>query len=709
MSAMAMLFATSCKDDFAESFVGDQATVEFSISTPEIGTRAYSDGTTATKLQYAVYDAAGTELTALRGQGEKMVTLTNGKANVKLDLTTGESYQVIFWADAYGNADNAPYTVDFGTKTMKVNYNGAVSNDENRDAFYVCKPITVNGAQTETIELRRPFAQLNIGTEDYQKAADAGYTPTKSAVTVKNIYNTLNLATGIVSGDVEVTFDYNAIPGKVDNVDTEDFPVAGYEYLAMNYLLVPADQEVVDIEFGYTETDANAAKTRTVGSVPVQRNYRTNIYGKLLTSTVDVNVEIKPGFNEPANNLDQFVTSKADLKAQLETAIQNGETNIVLNALNENIGDLNYGITTTLVPEGVTVTLCNAIVEGRSYGNGVDGTIIFENCTFKNTGAYSIHFDNGKGNVIFKNCELYGWNSFGSSLNTVKFYDSKLFGNGTYALIRSYVDLTLENCYIDTTEANHEDAYSEGVEAISPATLTEKNVNYVVSNAAALQEAIQAGQAVVLTNDIEIGKIDLTSVTSDVVIDANGCTITTTDSYGIEATAGKNITIKNATIEITKKGDYITYAAGLKIANGDYAGKTIKLENCEIRMANTDWAYAVNMPASVKNLNLVLDKCVLEGAIAVQCWGDNNNIDITNSKLICNYTTSAQYTSYCVALQGDGANNADNNTLTIDSCEFLYSGVDNFNSTIRAVYVSKNTEDNDVTVLNCAYGEKIVK
>ena len=232
----------------------------------------------------------------------------------------------------------------------------------------------------------------------------------------------------------------------------------------------------------------------------------------------------------------------------------------------------------------------------------------------------------------------------------------------------------------------------------------------VATTAEELNNALANGGNVVLLNNINITKIDLTdSVTSDVVIDANGYTITTSDSYGIQVKAGKNITIKNAEIEITKDGDYITYAAGLKIENGDYAGKTIKLENCEIRMHNTDWAYAVNMPASVKNLNLELDKCVLEGALAVQCWGDNNTITITNSKLICNYTTSAQYTSYCVALQGDGTYNSDNNTLTIDSCEFLYSGVDNFNSKIRAVYVSGNTTGNVVYVSNCAYGEKIVQ
>ena len=232
---------------------------------------------------------------------------------------------------------------------------------------------------------------------------------------------------------------------------------------------------------------------------------------------------------------------------------------------------------------------------------------------------------------------------------------------------------------------------------------------YKANSGDQLNSILAAGKDAVLTNDIDIEKIDLTTGTSDVVIDANGYTITTNKNYGIQVTAGKNITIKNAEIGITVDGNYINYAAGLKIENGDYAGKTIKLENCEIRMHNTDWAYAVNMPASVKNLNLELDKCVLEGALAVQCWGDNNTITITNSKLICNYTTSAQYTSYCVALQGDGANNADNNTLTIDSCEFLYSGVDNFNSKIRAVYVSGNTTDNDVYVSNCAYGDKIVK
>ena len=288
MMAAAVL-ATSCAKELQDVAAGD-ATVTFTVGTPEMATRAYSDGATATVLQYAVYDEAGELLPDLT----KTDATINGSTTVELQLTTGNTYSVIFWAAA----PNAPYTVDFTAKTMTVDYTAAVSNDEARDAFFKRHTFTVTGAQTETIELRRPFAQLNIGTADYAASTSAGYTPVKSTVTVKSIYSTLDLWDGAVADEAEVTYDYAEI------AKNEAFPVAGYEYLAMNYLLVEAEKELVDIEFGYTETDATAAKTRTVGSVPVQRNYRTNIYGNLLTSDVDINVEIKPDYNEPAHELD---------------------------------------------------------------------------------------------------------------------------------------------------------------------------------------------------------------------------------------------------------------------------------------------------------------------------------------------------------------------------------------------------------------------
>jgi hypothetical protein len=80
---------------------------------------------------------------------------------------------------------------------------------------------------------------------------------------------------------------------------------------------------VIDIEFGYTDSNAAAAKTRIVGSVPVQRNYRTNVYGQLLTSQVGFNVIINPDFEDPDNQVvlggAVAVSSEAELEAALKS------------------------------------------------------------------------------------------------------------------------------------------------------------------------------------------------------------------------------------------------------------------------------------------------------------------------------------------------------------------------------------------------------
>ena len=59
-----------------------------------------------------------------------------------------------------------------------------------------------------------------------------------------------------------------------------------------------------------------------------------------------------------------------------------------------------------------------------------------------------------------------------------------------------------------------------------------------------------------------------------------------------------------------------------------------------------------------------------------------------------------------MVLQDDGSSYAaENNTLVIDNCEFLYSGIDNFNSQIYSV--DDLGIGNTVTVTNCTYGEKV--
>ena len=315
MLAIVTVFATSCQKEVG----GDNATVSFNIGTPKIATRAFSDGTTATVLQYAVYDAEGNELT------DFTVTdgIIHGSTVVNFNLVTGNTYSVIFWAAA----ETAPYVIDFAQKTMTVDYakEKTLCNDESRDAFFAYHTFTVTGAQTETIELKRPFAQINIGTNDYAEAAKAGYEPTKSSVKVNSVFTTFNFVDGTVSGETTVTYDYA-------DIVKDSFPVVGYEYLAMNYVLVAAEKTVVDIEFAHTAVDTSMAKTRTVGSVPVQRNYRTNIYGKLLTSDVEINVVIEPEYEEEQHNtqvLDPSIVA-VSTNDELKDAINNNKDVILL-------------------------------------------------------------------------------------------------------------------------------------------------------------------------------------------------------------------------------------------------------------------------------------------------------------------------------------------------------------------------------------------
>ena len=307
VAATGMLLATSCTNDELDKVrSGNECVVSFTLEQPSISTRAYSDGLTANTLTYAVYESGETEALIT---SEDEVKFSNKTATVNLRLVTGKSYDILFWADA----EESPYTFDAATQTVTVDYANAVSNDEKRDAFFAAeKGLTVDGAINKTITLQRPFAQLNIGATDIEEAAVAGFTPKQSSVTVKNVYNTLNLLSGEVSDAAEVTYALAAIPE-----ESEIFPVADAKYLAMNYLLVGSEKELADIEF--TVSDGSLSIDRSYASVPVQRNWRTNIYGKLLTDEAAFNISIDPDY-EGGNEIVPCVATNADQLAAALTA-----------------------------------------------------------------------------------------------------------------------------------------------------------------------------------------------------------------------------------------------------------------------------------------------------------------------------------------------------------------------------------------------------
>ena len=391
MIAVAGLFAASCQKELPVVDEGDLAMVSLQVSTPEIATRAYSDGTTADVLQYAVYEVQGENDVILAGYPK--TTSINITTTVSLQLAVGSTYSVVFWAAA---DENVPYEVDFKNQSVTVDYDSALSNDETRDAFYSYKKFTVTGSKTEKVELKRPFAQLNIGANDFDKAKEAGLVPVTSSVTVKNVFSTLNLASGVASDQVEVAFLANSIPTE------ETFPVPGNKYLAMNYLLMNTDKEVVDVEFSYTGDD-NVKRTRTIGSVPVQRNHRTNIYGSILTTTIDVNVEIKPGFDGEHDNPGYFIDEDGSVEVFSPQGLAIIAEEIAAGAVGSDVdialsGDIDLA---ALVPTTKSAAVANNWTPIGTEANPFTGTFNGNGYTIKNLALVETEAKEGKAYIGF--------------------------------------------------------------------------------------------------------------------------------------------------------------------------------------------------------------------------------------------------------------------------------------------------------------------
>ena len=308
---LAALTTVACqKENFGDATpAGQEVDVTLDLLAPQIGTKSYGDGTTAKTVYVYVYQKNATGgLTYIQPAAEgaslktpsQSLTLNGLKATYSTRLVTGQTYTFVFWAQA----DNAPYTYDADAKTVTVNYTRAAGNDESRDAFYNVLPnVKIEGAYTASVQLSRPFAQLNFGAADYEEAKAAGLTVTKATVKLTHAATSLNLLDGTTAGDETVTFASAALPADPNAVLT-----AGgkdYKYVAMDYVLVGKSAKTLsEVTLTLTATGTQSATPKfTYSNVPLQANYRTNIVGNLFTSPAEVNITVDPAFDTPAHNV----------------------------------------------------------------------------------------------------------------------------------------------------------------------------------------------------------------------------------------------------------------------------------------------------------------------------------------------------------------------------------------------------------------------
>ena len=291
MAAAVLFGAASCaKEDISSSIAnGETVEVTFTANLPELGTRAetFGLGNKANLLRCYVYDAAtGTELPALQRTVSGQGTFT-----FNLPLVKGMKYNFVLWADHNG-------CYEFNGKVVTISYNNA--NDDSRDAFYGYETNFDPTTDTPKFYLRRPFAQLNAATNDKAAVVNSGVDFATMTSTVKlQAYNKFDITKGAIADDAElvnVEFTTTEVPAT-----SGETIKAGYEYLSMNYILVPADKNLFDVEFVFKAQRNNNGPVitftnTTYTSIPLQRNYKTNILGSLLTKSTDFTVEIKPGF-----------------------------------------------------------------------------------------------------------------------------------------------------------------------------------------------------------------------------------------------------------------------------------------------------------------------------------------------------------------------------------------------------------------------------
>lgn len=619
-----MLFATSCSQDelLNEPTTGDYVNAKFTISTPEgIGTRAavnVGEGTTVNYVACAVYDATGEEMPDLR----QYRPITNKTAEYSIRLVKGQAYRVAFFA--YYGEDNGisdyydmQYLTDIKIKDAK-------SNIEHRDAFTNYVDVTAQEsmkAVEKPVTLYRPFAQLNLGAvaEDIEAAKKAGVVVTNSKITVSNVYTEFDAYNNaIVAGaqSKEVTFTMNEIPGQDLYVDMDNDATTAdesFEYLALNYLLVGnagSEKELTDVTFEWKTADNKTNSPATVfKNIPVQRNYRTNIIGYLLTNPAQFNITIDEKFEKPDYKL-VYAGGTAEHPEKLETVLEKvgAEKNPIIK-----VATGSYVSWTTGASHGSTplIDATNTVTETITIeGEGKNSVLVVDGA-----GVGSLRAANGaklivKNMTIVDNSVSYAedaWEhtylEFAGNLefNNVTFNSGiQLQTEGSEAALNA----TFTNCTFIT---NEESVYSVWV---SDGTSTFSNCKFQGTRGLKMHEKYGSEIAEVIIDACEFGPLskkpgvaigDLNADTKVTIKNSSfiGCQPGDQNNYIYESDTDVTtftLTLSNNSVEedpantvrIGTVAELKAFKDAVNVSGNSYSGKTIKL-TADIDLKGEAW------------------------------------------------------------------------------------------------------------------------
>lgn len=630
ISLAALLLTGACSiDERTSGNNGNEAMLTLNMGLDgAVQTRAIGDGTGANKLEYAVFNKDGKPIEGIKKVTKEGVSFPTTET---ITLAKGQTYKIAFWAQ---DSDCDAYTVS-NDMVVDINYEGVLSNDETRDAFFKTVEVTVTGDAELDVELTRPFAQLNVGIyeSDWTAGEAAGIVITTSKAVVKQAASTLNLLDGTVDDPVDVTFNFANIPTDPLSVDLNgDGTAETFKYLSMNYIL-PFDEltgesstTLNDLEFTFhPKTGNDIVLTQGLDAVPVQRNWRTNIVGRILSGNLDINISIDPDFNgnnnneiwdgnttnEPESTETEWIVSSAAEWAYLKQHGTQGK-NIKLDA------DINFfgnevkgiGFSGTFDGQGYKMFNMTLLPGGSDYSNGLfqgdasSGNITVQNLTIENVTAASSNPEHGYVGAIFgdvqngnltlekvhvKNVDLRGVQSVG----------------GLVGFVASGKTVNINNCSVDGSKLSNyavenESGYVAGLvgRPVGTVNVTNSTVTNTTIDAyyaarrgeASIQPVVGGYTELTAGMDVVVKK---TSLENAVFVDTpeelaaalgagNSTIYLTKGEYVIPATAkGKTVTFigagkpEDVKVAVTNVGGYENCDYGLDGSNATFEGITI--------------------------------------------------------------------------------------------------------------------------------------
>lgn len=316
-------------------------------------------------------------------------TLVNGKAQINISLPKGVDYVVAFWAQ---NPDcNAWKTDDL--RALTLDYSAVKNNDPSLNAFsghaVIRNSNHANAQHPHQVYLRRAVAQINVGANlelwnNFAQTADAY---TKSKVTLKDVPTTLDILTGLTDltkkqeSVVYETAEFMNGKNEVLTVPHDDFAEEGtiqtkYRWVSMCYVLAGRrTTNTVDATFEFSNAGGNSA-TILAPNLPIQRNYRTNVLGRVLSEIEPFEVILDRRWQ--GNDNDVLKVDQSTFTESLNYAGQN----ILFDLENNRMVDADD-------PTKARVIVCNDItIKNGTLGAGqiqvnATGTVTLENLDFE--------------------------------------------------------------------------------------------------------------------------------------------------------------------------------------------------------------------------------------------------------------------------------------------------------------------------------------